>query len=200
MNKPECGSHFSPLTSHFGPRPVICLFGSYEPKPGEPAYELAYQIGHGLAAAGFDVCNGGYDGIMKASAKGAKDAGGSTVGVTCSIFTGYCGQPLKANRYIDREILTQDPFTRIRTMMELAHGYVVLPGGTGTLSEFAIVWESVAKKLTPPRPIFIVGDFWQPTVDTVAAHRPKHASLINRVETAGELVDLARRTIRVPAG
>ena len=48
-------------------RPIICIFGSYSPKPGEPLYEQAYQIGHELAKAGFVVANGGYDGIMEAS-------------------------------------------------------------------------------------------------------------------------------------
>ena len=67
-------------------RPGICIFGSYEPRAGEALYELAYDIGRGLAEAGYNVCNGGYNGTMEASAKGARDGGGSTIGVTCSIF------------------------------------------------------------------------------------------------------------------
>ncbi|MGQ9651756.1 MAG: SLOG cluster 4 domain-containing protein [Phycisphaerae bacterium] len=103
-------------------RPIICIFGSYAPKPGEPLYEQAYAIGYSLAKAGFVVANGGYEGIMEASAKGAKDAGGSTIGVTCSIFTDYRGQPLKANRYIDREISHKTVLDRIEPMVEMSAG------------------------------------------------------------------------------
>lgn len=176
-------------------QPIVCIFGSYSPQPGEPLYEQAYRIGHALAKAGFVVANGGYDGIMEASAKGAKDAGGSTIGVTCAIFSDYRGQPLKANRYIDREILHDSVLRRIEQMVEMSAGYVILEGGTGTLSEFGIVWEYVAKKLIRPRPIFIVGDFWKPTVERVVSARPSHGKHVHCVNTPEEIIAIARAAI-----
>lgn len=183
------------MTDASDDRPIICIFGSYEPEPGEPLYELAYDIGRGLAAAGYDICNGGYNGTMLASAKGAKDGGGSTVGVTCSIFSDPQGHPLQVNRYIDKEIVSDNVLDRIRTMMDLSAGFVVLPGGTGTLSELAIVWEFVAKKMIEPRPIFVVGDLWKPTVEAIRSVRSKHTKCVHCVKSAEEVVQLARRAI-----
>lgn len=178
--------------------PVISIFGSYAPRPGEPLYEQAYAIGRALARAGFVVCNGGYDGTMKASAKGARDAGGSTIGVTCAVFSDYRGRPLRPNRYIDREIPHTDVMARIREMLEMSAGYVVLEGGTGTLSEFALVWEYVCKKLISPRPIFVVGEFWRPLVDRLVAVRPKSGRHVICVDSAEEIAAQAARLIHRP--
>jgi len=173
-------------------RPIICLFGSYSPQPGEPLYEQAYAIGHALARSGYVVCNGGYDGTMEASHKGAKEAGGSTIGVTCAVFSDYRGKPLKANRYVDREIHIDNVLQRIDSMMRMSAGYVVLEGGTGTLSELGIVWEYVAKRLIDPRPIFFMGDFWRPLVDRVLAVRPKSGSHVHCVREAHEIVHILK--------
>lgn len=169
-------------------KPVVCVFGSYSPEPGSPLWDLAYGIGHALAGAGYTVANGGYDGTMHASAKGAKDAGGQTIGVTCAVFNNYRGKVMKANPCIDREICHDDILRRIEAMMHMAAAYVILEGGTGTLSEFGIVWEYVCKGLIPPRPIFVVGDFWLPVVETVRKVRPKHCDCIHPVTTAEEIV------------
>jgi hypothetical protein len=178
-------------------RPIVCIFGSYAPKPGDPLWQTAYDIGHQLATAGYDVCNGGYDGTMFASAQGAKDAGGATIGVTCSIFGGYRGKKLEANPAIDTEIHHEDVLDRIQEMMHMGVAYVVLEGGTGTLSELGIIWEFVAKGLIEPRPIFVVGDFWRPLVERVVSARRKHGKHIHCVDTAEEIVGVL--TDLVPA-
>jgi uncharacterized protein (TIGR00730 family) len=169
-------------------RPIICIFGSYAPTDGQVLYQLAYEIGHALAAAGYCVANGGYDGTMEASHRGAKDAGGCTVGITCSIFGDYRGVKLKANRYCDREIHHEDVMSRIDAMMRMSAAYVFLEGGTGTLSELGVVWEYVAKGLIDPRPIFVVGEFWRPMVQRLIAVRPKSGRHIHLVETPEEIV------------
>ncbi len=169
-------------------RPIVTLFGSYSPRPGEPLYELAYRIGQALGGAGFVVCNGGYDGTMEASARGAKEAGGTTIGVTCSVFSDYRGRPLKANPWIDKEIHHEEVLRRIERMMHMSAAYVVLEGGTGTLSEFAIVWEYVCKGLIEPRPIFVVGDFWRPLIDRVLTVRPRHGEPLRLVHDPEEIL------------
>lgn len=176
-------------------RPVICVFGSYSPKSGSPLYQLAYEIGHALAKAGYTVANGGYDGTMEASAKGAKDAGGQTVGVTCSAFDTVRGRTLAANAWIDREIHHTDVMLRIKDMMMMSQGYVILEGGTGTMTELSLVWEYVCKQLIPPRPIFVVGDFWRPMVERIIAQRPKHGEHVHLVDTPQQIVDIATRTV-----
>ena len=175
--------------------PVSSIFGSYSPKPGEPLYEQAYKIGRALGAAGYVVCNGGYDGTMEASAKGAKAAGGTTIGVTCRIFSDYRGIPLQANRWIDREICSDNIFNRIDMMMRLSAGFVVLEGGTGTLTEFGIVWEYVCKGLMPARPIMVVGDFWRPLVERIRSVRAKSCKHVYCVNGPEEIVRIAGETI-----
>lgn len=140
---------------------VVTVFGSSRPREGEPEYTEAQEIGRELASAGFVVCNGGFGGIMEASARGAKEAGGETIGVTVDAFA------RKANRWIDREIRKPTLVERLATLVEAAEGYVVLKGGTGTLLELAYVWEFINKQLIQEKPIVIVGDFWSGVVETL---------------------------------
>lgn len=175
---------------------VVTIFGSYSPKPGDSLYELAFRVGHGLAKAGCVVCNGGYDGTMEASCRGAKEAGGRTIGVTCSVFNNYRGKALRANRYVDEEIRHTSIFSRIQEMMRLGDAFVVFEGGTGTLSELAIVWEFVCKGLIDPRPIIVVGDFWSPLVERIGRVRPKHAACIVVAHDANDVVAAVQATFR----
>lgn len=171
---------------------VVSIFGSYSPRPGDPLYESAYRTGYALAEAGYIVCNGGYDGTMEASARGAKDAGGRTIGVTCDVFSDYRGMPLRANPYVDREIRHGDVFSRIREMMALSCGFVILEGGTGTLTEFAIVWEFICKGLAPRRPIVTVGEFWTPVIEAIRTARAKSAAFVTPVDRAENVVAAIR--------
>jgi hypothetical protein len=140
---------------------VISVFGSSRPREGEPEYLEARQVGKALALEGFVVCNGGYGGIMEASARGAKEAGGATIGVTVETYAGT------ANRWIDREIRKSTLPERLAVLVDSADGYVILKGGTGTLLELAYVWEFINKKLVEEKPIIIVGEFWMRVVDTL---------------------------------
>ena len=140
---------------------VISVFGSSRPREGEPEYAEAQSIGRELALAGFVVCNGGYGGIMEASSRGAKEAGGETIGVTVDAFA------RTANRWVDREIRETTLVKRIETLVQTADGYVIVKGGTGTLLELAYVWEFINKKFIPEKPIIIVGDYWSKVVETL---------------------------------
>ncbi|MHC4174601.1 MAG: LOG family protein, partial [Planctomycetota bacterium] len=115
---------------------TITIFGTSRAGPGDSAYTLAYETGKLLAEAGFTIANGGYGGTMLAAANGAAEAGGTIIGVTCSAFKNN-----KANEYITREIMTGSLDERLDMLIKLGQGYVVLPGGTGTLLELAKVWE-----------------------------------------------------------
>ena len=140
---------------------VISVFGSSRPHEGEAEYREAFELGKELASSGFVVCNGGYGGIMEASARGAKEAGGETIGVTVEAFS------RSANRWIDREIKERTLPDRISTLVDSADGYVVVKGGTGTLLELAYVWEFINKRFIAEKPILILGDFWSGVVETL---------------------------------
>jgi uncharacterized protein (TIGR00730 family) len=149
---------------------VVTVFGSSRPAPLEPAYQAAFELGRGIADAGWTVCNGGYGGTMEASAKGAVEAGGHTIGVTCRIFGGR----IQPNQYIKQEVPTFDLHARLTTLTRLAKAYVVLPGGTGTLLELALVWELVNKGLLrPKRPVILLGNHWQPLIAPILQEQPK---------------------------
>jgi predicted Rossmann-fold nucleotide-binding protein len=107
---------------------------------------------------------------------------------------------MSANPYIDKEIHHENVLDRIMEMIHMSAGYVVLPGGTGTLSEFGLVWEYVSKGLIGPRPIFVVGDFWRPMVQRMIADRPRSGRCVHLVDTAHQIVEIALRTVGpVPA-
>ena len=164
------------------PQPrIITIFGSYEPAPGSPEYEQAYQVGFELARADFTIANGGYAGTMEASAKGAQEAGGKTIGVTCSVF-----RRSHLNAYIDEEIQTACLRDRLEKLIEIGTGYVVLPGGTGTLAELAYTWELLNKGFLADRPLVILGDFWQPVVELLSGAR----HLVKRAEKPSELPEV----------
>lgn len=144
---------------------IVSVFGTGKARAGDKNYELAEQLGRSLAEAGFAIANGGYGGTMEASAKGASEAGGEVVGVTCSAF----GRG-PANKYLSREIVTASLNDRLETLMKLGSAYVVLPGGTGTLLELAMVWELRNKGfLGEDKAIILLGEYWVGLVELVAA-------------------------------
>ncbi|MHC4207576.1 MAG: LOG family protein, partial [Planctomycetota bacterium] len=107
---------------------------------------------------------GGYGGTMLAAAKGAAEASGEIIGVTCSAF-----KSSKANNYVTREIVTGSLDERLDTLVNLGRAYIVLPGGTGTLLELAKVWELKNKGfLNMDKPIILLGGFWKPLVELIA--------------------------------
>lgn len=163
---------------------TVAVFGSRKPKPGSETYELAYQLGRQIAARGWTLCNGGYGGTMEASAKGARDAGGNVLGVTCSIW-GRSG----INAFLSREVCTDTLFDRIRALVELSHAYIVLPGGTGTLLELSLVWEMANKNLLKDTPIILLGNFWQPITGIVAQDDSRSAHCVRQVASPTEAIE-----------
>ena len=165
---------------------IITIFGTGKANPKDSVYMLAYQTGKLLAQAGFTIANGGYGGTMLAAAKGAAEAGGEIIGVTCSAFKGS-----RANEYITREVVTRSLDERLDTLIKLGQGYVVLPGGTGTLLELANVWELKNKGfLKADKPIILVGEFWKPLLDLVATDDPDSSRYIRCADGPKQAVEM----------
>ena len=139
----------------------MTIFGSSRPGETEPEYELALQLGRALAEAGYAICNGGYGGTMEASARGAREAHGHTIGVTVRSF----GRTV--NPWIAEEMATDSLMERILKLIQTGDAYVVLKGSTGTLLELAAVWEFANKGFMRQKPILILGDFWEGVVQTL---------------------------------
>ena len=138
----------------------ITVFGSSSVQEGMAEYIQAYSLGKTLATAGYTIVNGGYGGTMEAVSRGASEAGGHTIGVTCAAFSGR-----KTNRWIAEEITVGRYLDRLLKLIELGDAYVALPGGTGTLAEVALVWEMIRKGELPPEPVFLYSAFWKPLYD-----------------------------------
>ncbi len=160
----------------------VAVFG--HSKTDAARYAVAEQVGAVLARNGYAVVNGGYGGVMEASAKGAAEAGGDVIGVTCRLWSS------EPNGYIGRQIQTDDLHGRVATLLEMAaSGYVVLPGGTGTLAELAIAWEMINKRLTPAKPLVCVGEFWRPVVESVRPLQGRAAEAVQFADDAEALAE-----------
>lgn len=179
---------------------TITVFGSSLPREDSAAYAEGRRLGRLLAEAGLAVCNGGYGGLMEATARGAREAGGRTLGVTCAIW------PAKANRWIEEEVRTQSFPERLMTLIARGDAYLVLPGGTGTLAELAMVWEmmnksSLSRTVGGRRPLLVMAPYWQPVIECLKQEGQLHSgppeweapamgivTLISNVERAVEIL------------
>jgi uncharacterized protein (TIGR00730 family) len=174
---------------------TVTIFGSSLPRENDSNYIIAYECGKYLGEAGFTVCNGGYGGTMEAAAKGARSAGGSTIGVT---MTDWSRQP---NQWIQREVKTATLVDRLMKLVELGDAYVILPGGTGTLLEFAFVLELINKSVIARKPIVALGGFWRGVLE-VLRHEPgpprqtEYTQLVRTAQNPSELVHLLKMSLQ----
>ncbi|MFO7539310.1 MAG: LOG family protein [Chloroflexota bacterium] len=138
---------------------VISVFGSSAPVPGSPGYEEARTVGRLLAQAGFAVATGGYCGTMEAVSRGAAEAGGRVIGVTCDQIEVF--RPLGPNEFVTDEIRYATLQERVQHLVRENEGMIVLPGGIGTLSELALAWSLLQVGEISPRPVVLLGEIWQ---------------------------------------
>lgn len=174
----------------------VAVFGSSEPREGDPAYGLAYRTGHALARTGFTVVTGGYGGVMEAASRGACDAGGHTVGVVSKIFSGR-----EPNPYLTETVTSEDLYERTRLLIDRAQGYVVLAGRAGTLAELAWVWALARAGCLSVRPIVALGAPWPELLDLLERNNmldPIAREMTERAADENEAVAILKR--RIPAG
>ena len=111
--------------------PAVSIFGSSRAKPEERYYEMAVRTAYELSKAGFSVITGGGGGIMEAANKGAAEAGGKSIGLNIEIPMAQI-----PNKYQNISLHFRYFFCRKVMFLKYAHGFVVLPGGYGTMDEF----------------------------------------------------------------
>ncbi len=177
---------------------VVTVFGSSRPHDGEADYEEARLLGRLLAERGFEVCSGGYAGVMAAVSRGAKDAGGKTLGVTAEFF-----EKAKLNAWIDVEVRKKTWQARLFELIRRGDGFVACKGGTGTLVELAVVWEMLNKSVMPAKPFVALGDFWRPILERVRVVEAAHGSpwgeangrLVQVVATADEAAEFLKERL-----
>ena len=143
----------------------ITVFGGSQPQPGSLAYSEAYELGCLLAERGDTVLTGGYIGTMEAISKGASDAGGHVIGVTCAEIERW--RPVKANTWVKEEWQRETLLERLHALIMASDAAIALPGGPGTLAEIALTWNLMIIGAMTPRPLILVGDGWQAVLDQV---------------------------------
>ncbi len=178
-----------------GPEAVaVAVFGSSEPAEGEPLYQLAREVGRRLALAGFTVVTGGYGGVMEAASRGAREAGGATVGITARALAPLRSGP---NPYLTLHVEADDLFDRTRELMRRSAGYIILPGQAGTLAELAFLWALQRARLQR-RPIVLLGGFWRALVaqvESLGLVEETQLALTHVVDTPEEAVAKIREMV-----
>lgn len=138
--------------------PCVTVFGSARFKESHPYYQLSRQIGEHISRAGFTVMTGGGPGVMEAANRGAKDAGGRSVG--CNIVL-----PMEqsANPYLDTFVDFRYFFIRKLMLAKYSYAFVAMPGGFGTIDELFEIATLVQTRKIEDFPIVLAGSaYWNP--------------------------------------
>ena len=142
----------------------ISVFGGSQPKEGDAAYAEAFELGSLLARTGHTVLTGGYIGTMEAVSKGAKEAGGHVIGVTCVDIEAW--RPVKPNAWVQEERRFATLQERLNELVLACDAAIALPGGPGTLTEIAITWNLMIVHSMPIKPLILTGAGWKSVMDS----------------------------------
>jgi uncharacterized protein (TIGR00730 family) len=138
--------------------PCVTVFGSARFPAGHQYYELGREVGKAISALGFTVMTGGGPGIMEAANRGAKEAGGRSVG--CNIALPHEQFP---NQYLDRYVTCHYFFVRKVLLFKYSYAFVVLPGGLGTLDELTEALTLIQTGKILQFPVVLMGTtYWKP--------------------------------------
>ena len=138
--------------------PCISVFGSARTKPDNKYYQMAIDVSEKLAKAGYGVITGGGPGVMEAGNKGAQQGGGKSVGLNIDL-------PFEQNHnpYIDQEHNLEFDYFFVRKVIfvKYSQGFVVLPGGFGTMDEMFEALTLIQTKKINKRPVVLIGrEYW----------------------------------------
>jgi uncharacterized protein (TIGR00730 family) len=176
--------------------PAVSVFGSARTKPDDAVYALAEKVGTALVEAGYAVITGGGPGAMEAANKGACDAGGTSVGLGIEL-------PFEQglNQYVDLGVNFRYFFARKTMFVKYASGFIVLPGGFGTLDELFEAVTLVQTRKVTRFPIVLMGtSYWGGLLDwlrqTAAAAgtiSPVDIDLLHLTDDVDEAVEVVRK-------
>jgi uncharacterized protein (TIGR00730 family) len=143
--------------------PCVTVFGSARTLETNPNYQLAREMGAAIARLGFTVMTGGGSGIMEAANRGAKEAGGRSIG--CNIELAI---PQLPNAYLDRCVTIHYFFVRKTLLIKYSYAFVVMPGGVGTVDELFEALTLIQTGKIESFPIVVMGtEYWREMVDFI---------------------------------
>ena len=178
--------------------PCISIFGSARTQEGDSNYQLTIDIAEAIAESGYGVISGGGPGIMEAANRGAQKARGTSVGLNIEL-----PYEQQSNPYIDQDKLINFQYFFVRKVMfvKYAQGFIVMPGGVGTLDELFEAYTLIQTDKVSKFPIILVGrDYWGGLIDwikeTVLKEKnisPEDLDLFELVDTKDEVMDCLNR-------
>jgi uncharacterized protein (TIGR00730 family) len=174
------------------PRPAATLFGSARTPANSAEYEKARACGRALAEAGFAVVTGGGPGVMEAANRGAKEGGGFSVG-----FNVELPHEQEPNPYVDLAVAFRHFYARKVMLVKAAEGFLLFPGGFGTLDELFESLTLIQTDKVRQFPVSLIGtDYWRGLVDWIAARplaerkiSPEDVDLLRVTDDVGEAVE-----------
>jgi uncharacterized protein (TIGR00730 family) len=141
--------------------PCVTVFGSARFREEHRFYDMARRLGALLARDGFTVMTGGGPGVMEAANRGAREAGGRSIG--CNIELPHEQKP---NAYLDRWVTFRHFFVRKVMLVKYSYGYIAMPGGFGTLDEMTEAATLIQTGKISHFPLVLMGvEFWKPLLE-----------------------------------
>jgi len=177
------------------PRPAATVFGSARTGRGTPEYEQARACGRALAEAGFAVVTGGGPGVMEAANRGAREGGGFSAG-----FNVELPHEQEPNQYVDLAAAFRHFYARKVMLVKAAEGFILFPGGFGTLDELFESLTLIQTDKVREFPVSLIGtDYWRGLLDWIAARplaeekiSPEDVNLLRVTDDVDEAVEAVR--------
>ena len=174
--------------------PCVTVFGSARLKEGHPWYELTRKVSGEIAKLGFTVMTGGGPGLMEAANRGAKEAGGRSVGINIIL-----PHEQHVNPWLDASVDMKFFFTRKTLLLKYSYAFVVMPGGVGTMDELFEALTLIQTKKIKNFPVILMGvDYWAPMMSAVLRMRdeglisPEDLDLLLVTDSVEEAMDRLR--------
>jgi uncharacterized protein (TIGR00730 family) len=173
----------------------VTVFGGSHPKEGSKAYAEAQELGKLLVQRGHVVLTGGYMGTMEAVSRGAAEAGGHVIGVTCEDIERW--RTIGPNQWVQEEWRKKTLMDRLQGLIEGCDAALALPGGPGTLTEISLTWNLMIIGSLHRRPLILTGSGWQNVLDQFYQSFDEYVSATQRelvqfapdIKSALELLD-----------
>ena len=182
--------------------PCISIFGSARTKSNHPTYILTTEIAKAVSKLGYGVITGGGPGIMEAANKGANEVGGISVGLNINL-----PMEQESNKYIDKDKLIDFQYFFVRKVMfvKYAQGFIVMPGGVGTLDELFESFTLLQTSKIDKFPIILVGrDYWKGLIDWIKEKllgqnniSSEDLKLFEVVDTVEEVIECLNRFYKI---
>ncbi|MDP1710355.1 MAG: LOG family protein [candidate division WWE3 bacterium] len=174
----------------------ITIFGFADAHEDRPVWKDAYNTAKLLAEHGYTIVNGGGPGVMKAATLGAKEANGKVIGVSFYPKDAPYFEGRDKSNPVDQEIKATNYLERTLRLLDIGDAYVIFQGGTGTISEFGMVWGLARLYFGHHKPFILYGSFWHEILEAIAKNmyiRGEELRVYRIVDTPKEVLEEIRK-------